>query len=159
MDFERLLGALSDAGVEYILVEGFAATLHGSARVTFDLDVVYSRDTANIARLEVALKPLEPYLRGAPPGLPFRWDAVTIRRGLNFTLTTTLGPLDLFGEISGGGTYESLSADAETLLLFGREVRVLSLVRLIAAKRAAGRPKDLEVIAELEALLDEPGEA
>ena len=159
MDFERLLGTLSDAGVEYILVGGFAATLHGSARVTFDLDVVYARRTENIARLAAALAPLEPYLRGAPPGLPFRWDAETIRRGLNFTLTTNLGPLDVFGEISGGGTYESLSADAETLLLFGREVRVLSLVRLIAAKRAAGRPKDLEVIAELEALLDEPGEA
>lgn len=159
MDFERLLGTLSDAGVEYILVGGFAGTLHGSARVTFDLDVVYARDAGNIARLAAALAPLEPYLRGAPPGLPFRWDVETIGRGLNFTLTTTLGPLDVFGEISGGGTHESLSEDAETLLLFGREVRVLSLARLIAAKRAAGRPKDLEVIAELEALLDEPGEA
>src|SRR5207249_8667496 len=56
------------------------------------------------------LTPYHPYLRGAPPGLPFRWDAQTLERGLNFTLTTDLGALDLLGEITGGGRYAELLA-------------------------------------------------
>lgn len=54
------------------------------------------------------LVPLKPYLRGAPPGLPFQWDADPLARGLNFTLVTALGDLDLLGEIIGGGRYEDL---------------------------------------------------
>ena len=97
-DFEGLLRALADGRVDFILVGGVAARAHGSARLTQDLDVVYARSAENIERLALALAPLAPYLRGAPPGLPFRIDAPTIRRGLNFTLTTALGDLDLLGD-------------------------------------------------------------
>jgi predicted nucleotidyltransferase len=154
-EFEGLIRALNAAGVEYILVGGLAATVHGSARATYDVDVVYARSPANIDRLVRGLAPLQPYLRGAPPGLPFRFDAGTIQRGLNFTLVTKLGALDLLGEITGGGTYESLLPDTVAVSLFGQECRCLSLERLIQAKRAAGRPRDLEAIAELEALREE----
>jgi predicted nucleotidyltransferase len=74
---------------------------------------------------------------------------------LNFTLTTTSGALDLFGELTGGGTYAALLPDTEPVPLFGLECRCLGLECLIVVKRAAGRPKDLEAIAELEALRDE----
>src|SRR5262245_28957525 len=121
VDLERLLPALSDAGVEFIVVGGVAAIVHGSARLTVDLDVIYRRDPANIARLAVALQPFSPYLRGAPPGLPFRWDAETIQRGLNFTLVTSAGPLDVLGEIAGGGTYEALIPHSRKLSVFGVE--------------------------------------
>ena len=87
--------------------------------------------------------------------MPFRWGSATIQRGLNFTLTTTLGDLDLLGEISGGGTYEALSAHTMDIHVFGVECRCLTLERLIHVKRAAGRPKDFEAIAELEAILEE----
>jgi hypothetical protein len=87
--------------------------------------------------------------------LPFVFDAATIRRGLNFTLTTDLGWIDLLGEIAGGGTFEQLMSHTVEMRLFGHPFRVLSLPRLIHVKRAAGRPKDLEAIAELEALLAE----
>ncbi|HEY5600296.1 MAG TPA: hypothetical protein VIK48_06350, partial [Candidatus Manganitrophaceae bacterium] len=106
-------------------------------------------------RLASALSPHSPYLRGAPPGLPFRWDAETIRRGLNLTLSTSLGDLDLFGEIAGGGTYQVLLPDCIDITVFGIRCRCLGLDRLIEVKRAAGRPKDLEAIAELEALREE----
>ena len=79
-DFEGLLAALARGGVEFILIGGVAARAHGSARLTQDLDVVYSRDPANVDRLVEALAPHAPYLRGAPPGLPFRFDATTVRR-------------------------------------------------------------------------------
>lgn len=154
-DFAALLQQLQRADVEFILIGGVAANLHGSARATYDIDVVYRRSAENLARLVDALSPISPYLRGAPAGLPFHFDVDTLRRGLNFTLTTTLGDLDLLGEVAGGGTYDELLAASQELPLFGRACRSVTLDGLIRLKRAAGRPKDLEAIAELEALRDE----
>ena len=150
--FDRMLAVLERAGVEYILVGGLAATAHGSARATYDMDIVYARTPENIRRLVRALAAHQPYLRGAPPGLPFRWDEATLRAGLNFTLTTALGDLDLLGEITGGGDYARLRPHGVELMVFGLSCRVLSLDKLIQVKRAAGRPKDLEALAELEGL-------
>jgi predicted nucleotidyltransferase len=155
IDFRSALGALSGAGVRFVLVGGAAATAHGAARLTQDLDVVYARDTENLSRLAAALASHQPYLRGAPPGLPFRWDADTLRHGLNFTLQTAIGDIDLLGEIAGGGRYEDLRPASIEIELFGVKCLCLDLPKLIAVKRAAGRPKDFEAIAELEALLEE----
>ena len=154
-DFERVLQALAAGGVEYILIGGLAANAHGAIRTTRDVDIVYARSRANLERLETTLAPLRPYLRGAPPGLPFRLDVPTLQSGLNFTLTTDLGELDLLGDVPGGGRYEDLLADSETLDLFGVSCLCLGLDALIRVKRAAGRPKDFEVVAELEALRQE----
>jgi hypothetical protein len=153
-DFEALLGALIRAEVEFILVGGLAATVHGSSRLTQDIDIVYRRADENLGRIERGLRPYAPYLRGAPPGLPFDWSAATLKRGLNFTLTTTLGDLDLLGEIVGGGGYADLLAHSIEIELFGHSCRCLDLPTLIRAKRAAGRPRDLEAVAELEALAE-----
>jgi hypothetical protein len=154
-DFEALLKSLNQNQVEYIVVGGAAAIALGSARFTQDLDIVYSRSTKNLERLVASLKDLKPYLRGAPPGLPFIWDKETLTRGLNFTLETSLGAIDLLGEIPGGGTYADLIGDSIELPIFSGRSRCLSLDQLIRAKRAAGRPKDLEALAELEALKEE----
>jgi len=154
-DFSRLLAVLTNSSVEFIIIGGFAATAHGSAHVTVDLDVVYRRTVENIVHLAHALEPLQPYLRGAPPGLPFQFDVETIERGLNFTLVTNSGDLDLLGEATGGGTYEALLPRSEVREVFGIECRFVNVETLIHLKRAAGRPKDLERIAELEALWQE----
>jgi hypothetical protein len=154
-DFERLLTVLTRSGVEFIVIGGFAATAHGSAHITVDLDVVYRRSADNVDRLALALEPLHPYLRGAPPGLPFRFDTDTIRQGLNFMLVTDAGDLDLLGEATGGGTYEALLPHSEVREIADLECRFVNLPTLIRLKRAAGRPKDLERIAELEALRQE----
>ena len=146
---------LQATGVDFLVIGGWAAIIHGSARVTLDVDVVYRRNPDNLERVVAALTPLEPYLRGAPPGLPFRLDIATLRMGLNFTLTTTLGDIDLLGEVAGGGTYEDLLPYSELRTALGIACRVVTLERLIQLKRAAGRPKDLEMIAELQALLEE----
>lgn len=153
----RLLAALHAGGVRFILVGGVAARAHGSARVTQDIDVSYDRSETNLERIVAALRRHEPYLRGAPPGLPFQWSVATLRAGLNFTLTTRLGDIDLLGEIIGGGTYHDLVNHTITVTIFGRETKLLDLPWLIRVKRAAGRPRDLEVIAELEALQEEAG--
>ncbi|HEY7189036.1 MAG TPA: hypothetical protein VH436_20905 [Vicinamibacterales bacterium] len=156
-DFATLLQVLVEGRVEFVLVGGIAAAVHGAARATYDIDVVYARSPENIERLVSAIAPLQPYLRGAPPGLPFTWDADRVSKGLNFTLTTSAGDLDLLGEITYGGTYEALLPDTIVIAAFGIECRCLSLDRLIQVKRAAGRVKDLEAIAELEALREERG--
>lgn len=154
-DLFALVRVLSSAGVDYIIVGGVAANLLGALRTTLDLDVVYSRTPENVSRLVAALAPYRPYLRGAPEGLPFVLDAAAIERGLNFTLTTSLGDLDLLGEVTGGGTFEALKPDALAVDLDQHVCLVVSLPRLIALKRAAGRGKDREALAELEALLEE----
>ena len=155
IDYKRLLTVLIDEKVEFVIVGGVAATLHGSARLTSDLDVVYSRSKENIRRLVKALHALHPYLRGAPRGMPFHFDAETVKAGLNFTLTTDAGPLDLLGEMAGGFNYEVLLKRSSFVTLFEQRCRVIDLDALIEAKMAAGRPKDLEVIAELEVIREE----
>jgi hypothetical protein len=153
--YRPLLEALVSHEVEFIVIGGVAATIHGSARFTQDLDVVYRRSPDNLARIAAALAPHAPYLRGAPRGLPFVLDADTLLRGLNFTLTTDLGSIDLLAEVAGGGTYDTLLPRSALATVYDATLRVVSLEGLIHLKRAAGRPRDLEAIAELESLRQE----
>jgi hypothetical protein len=153
--FADLLPLLSSHDIRFIVVGGGAAIAHGLARLTYDVDVVYDRSIDNIEKLCAAFRDLHPYLRGAPPGLPFIFDTQTIQAGLNFTLTTDIGDIDLLGEVTGGGTYADLLPFSEDLIVFGSKCRFVTLERLIQLKRAAGRPKDLEVLAELQVLLEE----
>ncbi len=150
--FERPLRALAEGGVRFIVVGGLAGAAHGAARATYDVDVVYDRSPENLSRLAKALAPLSPYLRGAPSGLPFGLDEKTLRAGLNFTLTVSGGDIDLLGEIAGGGGFADLLPHSFETEMFGARVLCLGLRKLIEVKRAAGRPKDLEAIAELELL-------
>lgn len=152
IDFEKTLALLSDEGVRFVIIGGLAITIHGSSYVTFDLDICYARDNENLTQLARAFRPVNPRLRGAPAGLPFRFDEETLKRGLNFTLTTDIGDVDLIGEVAGVGDYPAVAAASMPVELFGRPYAVLTLDALIASKRAAGRPKDLQVLPELEAL-------
>jgi len=154
-NFREILPLLVQQGVRFIVIGGGAALAHGSARVTYDIDIVYARDAENIRKLVAALAGHRPYLRGAPPGLPFHWDERTVQAGLNFTLTTALGDLDLLGEVAGGGSYEDLLPFTQEMETFGVRCSFVTLEKLIQLKRAAGRAKDLEAIAELQALLEE----
>ncbi len=154
-NFSFFLPQLVHHDVQFVLIGGGAAIAHGLARATYDVDIIYSRQEENLAKLVAALEGIELYYRGAPPGLPFRWDRETLRSGLNFTFTSTKGDIDLLGEAAGQGTWEGLRSDCETMLLYGCSVRVVTLERLIQLKRAAGRPKDFETIAQLEALREE----
>jgi predicted nucleotidyltransferase len=151
-DADAMVRQLTEQQVEFIVVGGLAMIAHGSAYVTKDLDVCYHRTPANIAALAAAVAPIHPYLRGAPPGLPFRFDPPTIQAGLNFTLITDYGDIDFLGEVSGIGDYGQMLALAVPLKMYGLEVQVLSIDGLIAAKKAAGRTKDKLHLLELEEL-------
>lgn len=158
-NYPELICILARGGVEFIIVGGAAATAHGSSCLTKDLDIVYRRAPANVTRLVAALAPYEPYLRGAPPGLPFAWDEQTIWKGLDSPLTTSLGAIDALGEIAGVGGYDQLRPHSISIQLYGEECLCLGLERLIHVKRAAGRPRDLDAVAELEAILEERSRA
>jgi hypothetical protein len=151
-DFERLLRALAAHDVAFVIIGGVALVLHGSARVTQDLDICYARDDENLQRLSGALTPFLPTLRGAPPDLPFSLDPPTLNAGLNFTLQTAAGDVDLLGEVSGVGGFADIAATADVQQLYGLRVLVMSLDALERAKRAAGRLKDLADLAEIRIL-------
>jgi predicted nucleotidyltransferase len=152
MKLEETIRILYDAGVEFVVIGGAAMGLQGSAHLTRDIDFCYARSAKNMERLAKALEPFQPALRGAPPGLPFRFDAKTIANGLNFTLSTSLGDLDFLGEVSGLGSFQEVLAASEAKDVGGVECRVLSLEGLIKSKTAAGRPRDLYVLPELRGL-------
>jgi len=152
-DFGALLKALHDARARFVVVDGMAMVSHGSAFVTADLDVCYDRSPANLEALAQALAPLHPRLRGAPPELPFVLDARSLKAGLNFTLTTDAGDLDLLGELSGVGGYEAVAPNSQAFTLYGLEVRIMGLSDLIRAKEAAGREKDRLHLRELREIL------
>ena len=152
MDFQRAITVLCDARVQFVVVGGVAATLHGSASVTYDLDICYSRERSNLTRLASALAPFRPSPRGLPSGLPFVWDEVTLSNATILTLQTTLGEIDLLAEIAGLGDYAEVKTRSIAVQAFGRQLFVLDLPNLIKAKRAAGRAKDLAALPELEGL-------
>lgn len=148
-DYQSFIAALTDHDVDFVIVGGVALVLHGSPRVTRDLDVCYSREPAQLKRLAAALQPFTPTLRGAPDGLPFTLDVPTLSAGLNFTLTSRAGDFDLLGEVLGVGGYAAAFRMSVPMTVYGRSVRVLSLDGLERAKRAAGRLKDLADLAEI----------
>ena len=148
-NYRSIIEALDQQRVECVVIGAVALVLHGSPRVTRDLDICYSRERSNLERLVRALKPFAPTLRGAPGNLPFTLDVATLAAGLNFTLQSSSGDLDLFGEVTGIGGYPIVQRLSQVMSVYDRSVRVLSLDGLERAKRAAGRLKDLVDLAEI----------
>ena len=129
-----------------------AGITHGLTRPTFDVDVLYRRANRNHERIEEAMAGINLYYRGAPPELAFRFNSSMIASGMNFTLTSDEGDIDLLGEVAGGGAHKDPHPSSIAIERDGIRVPVLGLERRIDYKRAAGRPKDFKTIAELEML-------
>jgi hypothetical protein len=149
---EKQIRLIGEFQIECVLIDGVAATVHGSSIPTQDLDVCYLRERPNLTKIVHALRSVNATLRGAPKNLPFILDEETLRHGLNFTFDTDAGNLDLLGEVRGVGMYSECLDNADEAEVFGYRLRVLSLDKLMASKQAAGRPKDLLALAELEAI-------
>ena len=149
------LRALRSAGVEFVLIGGVAARLHGSPSLTRDVDVCYSRDGANLERLAGVLSSVHARLRGVDDDVPFLLDARTLLAGANFTFSTDLGDLDLLASPAGVAGYDALARSAELVDLGDVAVLVATLDDLIRMKTAAGRAKDRAEVEILAALRDE----
>lgn len=155
LDAGALLEALTRHGVDFVVVGGLAGLAHGSSYPTFDLDVAYARDSANLERMAAVLAELGVKLANAPADLPFQVDERTLANGANFTFDTKLGRFDILGHIPGVKSYEELRSAAVMAAIEGIEVRVASIDHLIAMKRAANRTKDRLMLEEYIAIADE----
>lgn len=145
---------LSQADVDFVIVGGIAIRSHGGNYITEDLDICYSRTRDNLKKLAAVLESLKPRPRGFPEGLPFVFDWSALQHGTNFTFTTSMGDVDLLGEVKGIGNFEDLVGESIKVDLDGYSALVLSIPGLIVAKEAAGRPKDEAGLKVLYALRD-----
>ena len=144
--------------VDFVLIGGLAARLHGSPTVTNDLDVCHDTSPANLKRVARALEEMEAMLR--LPDVEERVDVAIDERLLaatqNLTLKTEFGAFDLLARPAGTEGYEDLVRDAAKVKLErGLSVEIASIDDMIRMKRASGRPKDLIEIEVLTALQDE----
>lgn len=149
-DFPTLLRQLNEFGVESILVGGMAANLHGSTITTMDCDVVVALDAENLQKLAKALSPFSPTFRHKHPPKVFDEQAAASGGWKNIYLDTTAGVLDCLGEIKGLGNFSDCKEQSLEVDLGDFTIRVLSLDALITAKKAMGRPKDLQTVMQLE---------
>jgi predicted nucleotidyltransferase len=148
-----LLQRLADAGLEFVVIGGFAGVLHGSSYVTDDLGICAVLSPENIEKLRVALADLHPahrithrklsFLDHPAPGLPVA----------NLYLQTDAGVLDVLGDVLGLGDFHALKKSAIEIPLFGRKCRVVSIEDLIKAKESVAWEKDLLVAKELRAIV------
>jgi hypothetical protein len=157
-DFVGALQALTRHKVDFVLIGGLAARLHGSPTVTIDVDICPSRESDNLERLAEALREMNAQLRTVGEDVPFKVDAGSLERTLNLTLTTMYGALDILAEPSGTSGYSELAANAKTYELDDLQLKVASLEDLMRMKEAAGRPKDrieLEILGALREELED----
>jgi predicted nucleotidyltransferase len=153
INLKEILRYLNTHKVKFVIIGGMAAVAQGSSYLTRDLDICYARNRENLENLVKALSPFNPRLRGAQKNLPFIFDAKTLHMGMNFTLSTDAGDIDLIGEVSGIGDYEEVIKYSEKLEIYGMQCNILTLEGLIKNKKAMKREKDKMLLVELETLL------
>ena len=153
--FVATLSALHNGGVDFILVGGVAAVLNGAPVDTFDVDIVHSREPANIERLLKVLEELDAVYRMRPERR-LRPNASHLASTGHSNLLTRYGPLDVLGSIGRDLGYAELVArSAELEIGAGHRIRVLDLETLIAVKEELGGEKDRAALPILRRTLEE----
>lgn len=152
-----ILKVLLENDVEFVLVGGLAAVLHGSSQATQDIDICAPFSTSQIEKLRKCLRNYHPYHRETPQKLSFLEHPHDLGPLRNLYLQTDLGVLDVLGEIAGIGSYEKVAKNAIPLQLFGKECKLISLEDLIKSKRTLSREKDKIGLKQLEVILEKKG--
>lgn len=149
-----ILRRLGEHQVEFVIIGGLAGVAHGSSLVTEDLDVCAPLTCDNIPRILAAIADLNPRWRMDPKHPPLPADPSRLHGFKNLYILCDWGQFDILSEIAGIGGYEEVLRRCVALDIAGHSCRVLSLDALIEAKRALGRPKDIQAALELEAIRD-----
>ncbi len=148
LDAERILRALAEHGVDYVLIGGLAVQTHGHVRTTNDADIIPAPGPANLERLAAALRSLE--ARVANPGAEgTEIDAKMLPRATIWQFVSRDGGIDVMNEVPGGRSYDELSKRVLHVRLDDIDVPVVGLDDLIQMKLARGRPVDLADVASL----------
>ena len=152
--FLEILNTLHDRHVEFVIVGGVAAALHGGSRVTFDLDLVPSLAPASWQAAVDLLWSLgarpripEPVERIRDVGHVRRWRREKGMLALNFRTTDGSTEVDLL--VGESDAFDELRQRAVEVTVGQRTFFVASIDDLISMKQRAGRPQDLLDIAEL----------
>jgi hypothetical protein len=148
----EFLKRMTDNGVRFVLIGGYAGIVHGSPIGTEDVDVCAPLDPDNVARILSAGADLHPRFRMRPDKPPVPTDAEALKGFKNLYFLTDLGPMDFLSEVTGIGGFDEVMRHTVETAVGGYACRVLDLDGLIRSKRAVGRPKDLRGVAELEAI-------
>ena len=136
------LAHLAERGVDFVVVGGIAATMHGSSRDTFDLDICPAQDPENLEALGSVLQELGARLRGVEEDVPFVAGARALRGMQILTLDTDLGPLDILMRPHGSPPYSRLRSRAQRVNMGQANVLIASIDDLLEMKRSADRKKD-----------------
>jgi argininosuccinate lyase len=153
-DFLEILNILSKHKVDFIIVGGVCAVLHGAPVTTFDLDLVHSRSPENLARLISALKELDAYYRGRGDQR-LTPELSHLSSSGHQLLMTKVGPLDLLGTIGTGRSYNDLLQHTIELEVSDLRLWILDLETLIKVKKETISEKDKVIIPILQRTLEE----
>lgn len=154
VQFRELLNRLLDARLDFVVVGGVAATLHGVSEPTRDLDVCIRLSPESWQRVFAVIGSLNPRFALTVDKRPIALTAAELNEYRNLYVLTDLGRVDFLGEVPPLGSIDRVALNAVTMKLDGRAVRVISMEDLLTVKESVRRPKDLEVAAELRALMD-----
>ena len=157
LDPECIFQVLAEHEVDYVLIGGLAAVLHGSPTLTNDADILPAQTEDNLTRLGAALRDLEAKVRSpdTPDGIPFEPHPELLRSMAMLNMTTRCGDLDLSFAPAAMDDYEEVAERAVTYDISGTRVLVASLDDVIRSKETAGRPKDEITLPTLRALREE----
>lgn len=148
-----LLKRLLENKIEFVLIGGYAAVVHGVSLVTHDLDICAVVTPGILEQLRTALSDLDPLHRMNPSFQPSLKKYPAKGQLLdNYYLKTKEGILDILKEVQPIGTFEQIKQRAIVINVFGYECRVISLDDLIEIKTTMKRPKDQATLAELLAI-------
>jgi hypothetical protein len=151
LDAERILGALAEHSVDYVIVGGLAVQTHGHVRTTVDIDLYPSPERRNLARLAEALNALDArILNPGSDGLTI--DAMMFPRATLWQFATRHGAVDVLFDAPGAPPYDQLRGRALEIELGELRLAVAGRDDLISMKRASARPVDLEDLAVLSEL-------
>jgi hypothetical protein len=151
-DFLSLLGRLAREGIDFVIVGGFAGTVHGQTLVTQDIDICLDFSPSNLLALQKAISDLHPFHRMTPKQKKLELTEKNCGQFKNLYLDTNIGRLDCLSNIMGIGNYRKVKEASEVVETGGIRLRVLNIDALIESKKAMNRPRDKQAIIELEAI-------
>lgn len=154
---DPLIESLLDGGVDFVVIGGVAAVLHGSTLLTRDLDICIPLGFESLLKLQAALKPMNPRVRAGADWVPLEIDAARAEQLKNLYISTDEGRLDCLGLVTGVGDYAAALRESVEINLGRQPFRVLGIDALIRSKEAAGRPHDLEAVIQLKAIQEQGG--